>query len=117
MPLLLIALLGVLQFALYAHAAHVVTAAVQAGAHLAAAEGQPLRAAVEQAQAVLRAGLGETAGGVVLEARDGGDTVLVEARGQLRMIVPWVADASLPLTARAVMSKERFRAGTLAGRS
>jgi Flp pilus assembly protein TadG len=111
MPLLLAVVLGLLQFALYAHAAHVVTAAAQSGARMAAAEGQPLDAAVEHAQAVLRAGLGRDADGVAVQVDDGVDVVIVEVRGQLPLSVPWVAEASLPLSSRAVMSREWFRAG------
>ena len=111
MPLLLMVVLGLLQFALYAHASHVVTTAVQVGARAAASDGQPLQVAVGRTQEVLRAGLGGDAAALSVQARDGGDVVSVEARGRLRLIIPWVGDASLPLDARAVASKERFRPG------
>jgi hypothetical protein len=111
MPLLLLVVLGLLQFALYAHAAHVVTTAVQVGARWAAADGQPLQAAVGRTQDILRAGLGSEAAALAVQARDGGEVVSVEARGRLRLIIPWVGDASLPLDARAVATKERFRPG------
>jgi hypothetical protein len=110
-PLLLLVAIGLVQLALFAHAQHVVTVAVQEGARVAAAEDRALPDGVGQAQALLRAGLGRSAGEVALNGLDGGDIVVLEAQGRLRTIIPWVADASLPLGARAVMSKERFRAG------
>jgi hypothetical protein len=40
-----------------------------------------------------------------------GGTVFVEARGGLRLLIPWVGDARVPLRARAVAQKEEFRVG------
>ena len=109
-PLLILIALGLVQFALYSHARNVVVGAVQDGARLAAAEDRTVGDGVGRAQALLQAGLG-SAGDVVVGGREDGETVVVEARGGLRMIIPWVADATLPLAARSVVSKERFRAG------
>lgn len=111
-PLLLIVAVALVQFALFHHAQTVVTGAVQDGARVAASEDRTVADGVAHAQALLQAGLGRSAGEVALEGIDGGDAVALEARGRLRTIVPWVADATLPLGARAVMSKERFRART-----
>jgi Flp pilus assembly protein TadG len=110
-PLLLVAAIGLLQVALYVHALNVVTGAVQEGARVAAAEDRTLGDGVAHAQALLRDGLGRGAGDVALKGTDGGDAVALEASGQLRAVIPWTADAGLPLRARAVVSKERFRAG------
>jgi Flp pilus assembly protein TadG len=110
-PLLLLVAIGLVQFALFVHAQNVVTGAVQDGARVAAAEDRTPADGVAHAQALLWAGLGRSASDIAVRAVDGGDTVLVEAQGRLRTIIPWVADASLPLGARAVMSKERFRVG------
>ena len=108
-PLLLIVALGLVQFALYAHAQNVVVGAAQDGARVAAAEDRDLDAGLAHAQALLRAGLGQSAQAVTVHGFDGGEVVVVETQGRLRLIIPWVGDASLPLHARAVMSKERFR--------
>ena len=110
-PLLLLVAVGLVQFALFAHAQHVVTGAVQDGARLAAAQGRTVTEGVERAQAVLRAGLGPSAGDVALRGTDGAEAVAVEAQGRMRLFIPWVGDNSLPLQARAVVSKERFRPG------
>src|SRR2546428_676378 len=48
---------------------------------------------------------------VALEGIDGGDAVALEARGRYHAVIPWIADATLPLWARSVASKERFRSG------
>ncbi|MBI4496655.1 MAG: pilus assembly protein [Chloroflexi bacterium] len=110
-PLLLLVAIGLVQFALFYHAQNVVTGAVQDGARVAAAEDRTLEEGIAHANALLRAGLGRSAGEVTVGGIDGGDAIAVEARGRLRTIIPWVADATLPLWARSVASKERFRAG------
>jgi hypothetical protein len=109
-PLLVLVMVALVQFALYYHAQGVVTAAVQDGARLAAAEDRSVADGVAHARALLTAGLGRAAPDVAVEGADRGDAVALEARGGLRAVLPWVADARLPLGARAVVSKERFRA-------
>jgi len=110
-PLLLLVAIGLVQFALFVHAQSVVTGAVQDGARVAAAADRTPADGVAHAQALLRAGLGQSAGDIAVRAVEDSDVVVIEAQGRLRTIIPWVADASLPLGARAVMSKERFRVG------
>lgn len=110
-PLLLLVAIGLVQFALFVHAQTVVTGAVQDGARVAAAEDRTPADGVAHAQALLQAGLGRSASDVAVRAVEDSDVVVIEAQGRLRTIIPWVADASLPLGARAVMSKERFRVG------
>ncbi len=108
-PLLLAVALGLVQLALYYHSQNVVVGAVQDGARVAAAEDRTVAEGVAHSRAILQAGLGPSASEVTLRGTDGGDVVVVEARGRLHTIIPWVADSTLPLGARAVMSKERFR--------
>ncbi|MCC6177470.1 MAG: pilus assembly protein [Chloroflexi bacterium] len=110
-PLLLLTAIGLVQFALFAHAQNVVTGAVQDGARVAASEDRSLADGVSHARALLEAGLGRSVEGVAVSGTDGADTVRVEARGRLRLIIPWAADATLPLAARSAVTKERFRAG------
>jgi Flp pilus assembly protein TadG len=109
-PLLVVLALGMTQFALFYHAQTVVTGAVQDGARVAATADRTVADGVAHAQALLDAGLGRAAADVSLQGIDGGDTVALEARGKLRAVIPWVASIALPLQARAVVSKERFRA-------
>ncbi len=110
-PVLLMVALGLLQFALFYHAQNVVTGAVQDGARVAATEGRSLDDGVAVARSLLGAGLGQSADAVNIRGIDGGDAVAIEARGSLHTIIPWVADATLPLWARSVVSKEQFRVG------
>ena len=113
LPVLLLVAVALVQFALFAHARHVMAAAAQEGARVAAAEDQTLADGVAHARALLEAGLGHTATAVSVHAWDDGQAITTTATGQLRLVIPWVADASLPLSAQAVVSKERFRAGGL----
>lgn len=110
-PLLVIAALGLVQFALFVHAEHVAIGAVQDGARVAAASDGSLDGGLATTRALLQAGLGREAGAVVVSGQADGDVVIIEARGSLRLIIPWVADAGLPLRARALTRKEAFRAG------
>ncbi len=110
-PVLIAVAVGLIQLAIYYHSQNVVTGAVQEGTRVAASEDRTVADGVARTQALLQAGLGPSAGNVTVQGIDGGDAVAVEARGQLRTIIPWVADATLPLQARAVATKERFHAG------
>lgn len=110
LPILLLVALALVQFALYVQAEGVVTGAVQDGARVAAAEDSTLGDGVLHTQALLRAGLGRNANDVSVQGVVGSDTVMIEARGHLRLIIPWVGGGSLPLHARSVVSQERFYA-------
>ena len=110
-PVLLLVAIGLVQFTIFYHAQNVVTGAVQDGARVAAAEDHTVAEGTAHTQALLRAGLGPSAGSLAVQGSEGGDLVVVEARGYLRTIIPWVADVALPLGARSVMEKEKFRAG------
>src|SRR3712207_5746390 len=69
-PLLLVVAVALVQFALYAHAQHVVVAAVQEGARVASGEGRTLGEGRAYAEALLRAGLGRHADTVSLSAAE-----------------------------------------------
>jgi len=112
-PLLILVAVGVVQFALFVHAQNVVLAAAQDGARVAAAEDRSVGEGVAHAQALLRAGLGPSAEAVRVRGAEDGEVVMVETQGRLRLILPWVGDASLPLHAQAAMTKEHFRRGRL----
>jgi Flp pilus assembly protein TadG len=110
-PILLMVALVLVQFALFYQAEGVVTGAVQDGARIAAAENSTVGDGVLHTQALLQAGLGRSAGQVAVQGSDAGSTVTIQARGRLRLIIPWIGGASLPLQARSTISKERFRVG------
>ncbi len=110
-PILLLVALALVQFALFYQAESVVTGAVQDGARVAAAEGDTVGDGVMHTQELLQAGLGRSGGQVTIQGSDGGQTVTIQAQGHLPLIIPWLGGASLPLAARATMSKEYFRVG------
>jgi Flp pilus assembly protein TadG len=110
-PILLMVALVLVQFALFYQAEGVVTGAVQDGARIAAAENSTVGDGVLHTQALLQAGLGRSAGQVAVQGSDAGSTVTIQARGRLRLIIPWIGGPSLPLQARSTISKERFRVG------
>ncbi len=109
-PLLVTAALALVQFALFVHAQHVVTGAVQDGVRVAAASDGSLGRGLAHARELVDAGLGG-AGAVTVTGQADADVVILEARGSLRLMFPWAANGSLPLRARAVSQKEAFRAG------
>lgn len=110
-PLLVLVAVALVQFALFYHARAVVTGAAQDGARVAAAVDATVADGVARSLTLLRAGLGPTAEKVEVQGADLGDAIVVRVEGRLPTIIPWVADASLPLSAQVVMSKERFRGG------
>jgi hypothetical protein len=113
LPLLLLVALALVQFALVVHAHGVVLGAVQDGARVAAAADRSLGEGIDHAQAVLLAGLGSSARVDVSGSRSPSgapEVVEVTAVAYLRPIVPWRNGATIPVGARAAVSKERFRA-------
>ena len=107
--LLTMVALALVQFALFVHAQNVVTGAVQDGARAAAGQGSTPERGVERARALIRAGLGTEADDVEVSGAASSDTVVIQARGSLRLLIPWVGDARVPLRARALARKEAFR--------
>ncbi len=111
LPIVLMVTIGLVQFAVYYHAQNVFTGAVQDGARVAASADGTLQDGVNHTNELLQAGIGQTATNVNVQGLDGQDEIAIQATGHLRLLIPWVADATLPLDARAVMSKEHFRVG------
>jgi len=109
--LLTMVALALVQFALFVHAQNVVTGAVQDGARSAAGAGGTPERGVAHARALIRAGLGAEASVVEVSGTAVGGTVVIEARGSLRLLIPWVGNARVPLRARAIAQKEEFRVG------
>ena len=97
------------QGAMYMYAHNVIMGAVQDGARVAAAYNGTLDGGISHAQALARDGLGGYADGIAIGGREGGGLVIVEARGEMPLLVPGLAGRRIPLDALAVMEKERFR--------
>src|SRR6266536_1928161 len=101
-PLLLLLVLGVVQFALWYHAQGVVLAAAQDGARLAAAQSGSASAGRQRALTLLRVGLGQTADSAVVDARRGPDVTVVEVTAELRPLLPVVRSLRLRATGRSL---------------
>ncbi len=111
LPVLLVILIAVVEFALVYHARDVATTAAQEGARLAAAEGRTPEEGVARTQDVLESGLGGTGAGFTVTAQDTGETVVVEASGDYQLFIPWVTGRSIPVEATAEVRREGFRSG------
>ena len=109
LPVFLIVAVGLVQCALFLHAQSVVLGACQEGARVASAGPEDrLAAGVATADSLVRSGLGPSAAAVTITANQDGDAVTFTATGSLRLIIPWVGEPTLPLSARVVNQKERF---------
>lgn len=111
LPVLLIILIAVVQFALVYHARDVAATAAQEGARLAAAEGRTPAEGAGRAQDVLKSGLGRTGSEFAVTAQDTGETIVVQTDGDYPLIIPWVTGRSIPIAATAEVHKEGFRSG------
>ncbi len=111
LPVLLLVLVGVVQFALVHHAQNVVTTAAQEGARMAAAEGGDAVVGEQRTRDVLGSGLGSTGDGFEVAAMDDGETVTVRASGDYPLIFPWLGSRDIELDATANVRKESFRSG------
>ncbi len=97
-PLLMLLVLGAVQFALWYHAQTVV---------LAAAESGTASAGRQRALSLLRTGLGRTADSAVVDAHRGPDITVVSVTAELRPLLPLVRSLRLRATGRSLT--ERFR--------
>src|SRR6266511_534265 len=107
-PVLLLLVVGLLQFALWYHAQQVALASAQEGARVAAAENGTLAGGEARTEGLLRAGLGSEGRNASVSGGTGRAAVMVEVRGSIRMLFPWPGGLSLPIHARAVAYRERF---------
>ena len=111
MPVVLVVLIGVVQFALVYHAKNVATTAAQEGARFAAAEGRTPAEGEARARDVLASGLGGKGSEFSVTAQDGGETIVVRTEGNYDLIIPWVTGSSIPIRATSEVRKEEFRSG------
>jgi len=111
LPVLLVVLIGAVQFALVHHAENVVHTATAEGARLAAGEGNSLLDGAERTHAVLEAGLGPTGSAFAVSAEDWGETVVARASGEYRLFIPWVTDLAITIESSSEVRREGFRSG------
>jgi hypothetical protein len=111
LPLVIVLTLGVVQVALYAHARDVAISAVQEGARLAAEDGRTLAEGRQRAQALISAGLGTSADPVTISGSMDSDTAHLSLAATVHPVLPLPLIGSLPVTAEASVTRERFRPG------
>lgn len=111
LPLLLLVLVGTVQFAVAHHARDVAATAAEEGARLAASDGATLDDGAARTREVLRSGLGSTGGEFTVAAEDTGESVTVRANGQYPLLIPWFTVRTVSIDAQAEVRKEGFRSG------
>jgi len=111
LPVLLLVLVGVVQFALVHHAQNVTTTAAQEGARRGAAEDGDPAVAEKRTLDVLRAGLGGLGDGFGVSASESEEWVTVHASGGYPLIIPWLGSQTISIDTQAEMRKEGFRSG------
>lgn len=108
-PVLMLLILGILQFGLWYHAEQVTKAAAIEAARVAAAEDGHSESARSHAFDILEAGLGTTAKDANIRVSVGSDTARAQIDAQMRGLLPIPGLSSLRLTADATAYRERFR--------
>ena len=106
---LVVVLALVLNVGLWGHAQNVVTAAVQDGARVAAAQGADLAHGRARAQALLAAGLGTSAALITLAATEDGQSVTFTARGTWRVVSGPGVEVGFPIAAESRMLKHEWQ--------
>jgi hypothetical protein len=105
--------LGLIQFALYLYAWHVLDAAVLEGARVASAQGRTVEDGVAYAETLVQGGLAP-AGYVEPPTIEGSavlDQVRLEGHSAMHLVIPLATDMRLPLEAQVSIRKEQFRPG------
>jgi len=108
-PVLMLLVLGVLQFGLWYHAQNVVETASLEGARVAAAEDGTETAGESRALDVLQEGLGQAADVEGATASIDQDAARVEVTAQLPGLLPIPGLRSFSLSFEATAFRERFR--------
>jgi len=111
LPVLLMVLIGTVQFALVHHARTVAETAAIEGARLAASDGYSVEQGALRMRDVLEAGLGASAAGFTISAETQGDVVIARASGEYSLFIPWVNSLAIPIEASAEVWREGFRHG------
>ena len=108
-PVLMLLVLGVLQFGLWYHAQQVAQGAAVEGARIAATEDGTAAAGRARAIEILREGLGSVATEEAASASVGPDVARVRVTARLRGLLPIPGLSSFLLSSEASAFRERFR--------
>ena len=103
----MVVVLGAAQFGLWWHAQHVVLAAAQDAARLAAAEDGTPAAGRARALDLLHAGLGQDAAGAIVQVHRDGELASATVTGRLQPLLP--IGGGIRLRATAHSFAEHFR--------
>lgn len=105
-PALILAVLLLLQVALWAHSVNVSDDACAYGVRQAAELQSNPTAVVATTEALVRSGLGDYAAGFDVQVQEGGAAVAVDVRGRVPLLLPWPGAPALPVHAHLVRPKE-----------
>lgn len=108
-PVLMLVVLGLLQFGLWYHARQVALGAAQEGARVLAAEGGTTEAAEERAITVFRSGVGGLAEDASVDSSVGPESVSVSVAGTLKGLLPIPGLSEFRLDSTATSYREGFR--------
>lgn len=108
-PILMLLILGLLQFGIWYHAQQVVIGAAQEAARLAATEGSNEEAAKRRASELLSAGLGGLAKAPTATVATGPQRATVTVSATLDGLLPLPGLGEFQLSAQASAYRERFR--------
>ena len=108
-PVLMLLILGVLQFGLWYHAQHVVQTAAVEAARSAAAKDAVDGDAEALGSEVVRAGLGSMASSPIVDIQVGPDAVSARVTASMKGLLPLPGLGSLSLNSTAISYRERFR--------
>jgi Flp pilus assembly protein TadG len=108
-PVLMLLVLGVLQFGLLYHARQVVQGAALEGARVSAAEDGSAAAGRARAIEILREGLGSAATEEAASASVSPDVAQVRATARFRGLLPIPGLSSFLISSEATAYRERFR--------
>lgn len=108
-PVLMLLILGILQFGLWYHAHSVVRSAALEGARQAAAEDGTPVAGESRALEVLRAGLGRAGEDPSARVSVGPEVVRIDVEARMRGLLPIPGLSSFLLKGKASVFRERFR--------
>ena len=108
-PVLMLLLLGVVQFGLWYHGQNVVQTAALEASRVASAEEAGSNEGEDRARNVLRAGLGSAASEPIVLVDLGQDDVRVSIQASMRGLLPLPGLSNIRLSAESVSYRERFR--------
>lgn len=108
-PVLMVLVLGILQFGLVQHAQQVARTAAQEAARSAAAESADPEVGRTRAMEVMSAGLGRLAGQPEVTVEKDPDLVRVQVRATMRGVLPIPGLSTFKLSGAASVYSERFR--------